>query len=404
MSPARPTEWAQPRLGAEARGAGDQRTSDAAAAPPLAGLTVLDFSTLLPGPLAGLMLAEAGATVIKVERPGLGDEMRGYAARFGDTSANFALLNRGKRSVAIDLKSPGATARLAPLLETADVLIEQFRPGVMARLGLGYEALSAINPHLVYCSITGFGQSGPRAQVAGHDLNYLALSGLLSLTRGADGAPGLPPTPIADIAGGSWPAITNILLALIARERSGRGTWIDVSMTDSLAALAYWALGQGHAAGDWPRPGAGLITGGSPRYQVYATSDGRYLAAAPLEDRFWARFCALIDLPAALREDARDPQATRDAVAARIAAATAAHWDAVFAGEDVCCCTVQTMQQAAGDLHSRSRGLFARQVSSGGRTMPALAVPIAAPLRTVALSAGPPALGEANDELLAGEA
>ena len=368
--------------------------------PPLDGLTVLDFSTLLPGPLAGLMLAEAGATVIKIERPGAGDEMRGYAPRFGTASANFALLNRGKQSLALDLKSPDARARLEPLLAKADVLIEQFRPGVMERLGLGYEALRARNPGLVYCSITGFGQNGPRAQFAGHDLNYLALSGLLGLTRGADGAPVLPMTPVADMAGGSYPALLNILLALLARQRSGQGAYLDISMTDSLYTLAYWGLAQGFAAGQWPRPGAELITGGSPRYAIYATSDGRYLAAAPLEDRFWARFCELIDLPPPLRDDGIDPAATRAAVAQRLASRSAAEWDAHFAGQDVCFCAVQSLQAATEDLQTRARGLFERQVRAAGHTMPALPLPIAPALRTAAVVDEAPALGRDNDRWL----
>jgi alpha-methylacyl-CoA racemase len=183
---------------------------------PLAGIKVIDFSTLLPGPLASLILLEAGAEVIRIERPGLSDELRDYEPRFGAASAAFALLNRGKRSIALDLKAKRATERLMPILCAADVLIEQFRPGVMARLGLGYEAIEAINPRLIYCSITGYGQSGPKAQSAGHDLNYMAETGLLHLAAGADGAPVVPPALIADIAGGSYPAALNILLALRA--------------------------------------------------------------------------------------------------------------------------------------------------------------------------------------------
>jgi crotonobetainyl-CoA:carnitine CoA-transferase CaiB-like acyl-CoA transferase len=173
---------------------------------PLSGIRVLDFSTLLPGPMAGLFLVEAGAEVIKIERPGMGDEMRTYMPRLGEDSANFVLLNRGKRSIAIDLKAPDAVTRLTPLIERSDVLIEQFRPGVMDRLGLGYAALCQINPRLIYCSITGFGQTGPRRDMAAHDLNYLALAGLLSLTGGRDSAPGMPHMPIADIAAGTYPA------------------------------------------------------------------------------------------------------------------------------------------------------------------------------------------------------
>ena len=181
---------------------------------PLDDLLVLDFSTLLPGPLASLFLSEAGARVIKIERPG-GEDMRGFPPRFGETAAPFAVLNRGKESVELDLKAPDALARLTPLITNADILIEQFRPGVMERLGFGHEALKAINPRLIYCSISGYGQQGPRAQEAGHDINYQALGGLLgqSLKRGE--APPLPPPLVADIAGGTMPAGLNSLRALL---------------------------------------------------------------------------------------------------------------------------------------------------------------------------------------------
>src|SRR3954470_10543807 len=173
---------------------------------PLKGVRVLDFSTLLPGPLATLILAEAGAEVIKIERPGRGDEMRSYEPKFGTDSVNFAMLNRGKRSIALDLKDKAALGKLKPLLVTADVVVEQFRPGVMDRLGLGYESLSKINPRIIYCAITGLGQDGPSALVAAPDLNYVAQQGLLGLAAGADGAPVVPPALIADIAGGTYPA------------------------------------------------------------------------------------------------------------------------------------------------------------------------------------------------------
>src|SRR3954462_8058065 len=195
---------------------------------PLKGICVLDFSTLLPGPLATLMMAEAGAEVIKIERPGHGDEMRSYVPKFGADSVNFALLNRGKRSIAIDLKAQGAIEKLTPLIGRADVVVEQFRPGVMDRLGLGYEALRAINPRIVYCAITGYGQYGPRADVAAHDLNYVAEAGMLGLTRSAEGAPVLPAAFVADIAGGTSPAVVNILLALRERDATGAGCKLDI--------------------------------------------------------------------------------------------------------------------------------------------------------------------------------
>jgi crotonobetainyl-CoA:carnitine CoA-transferase CaiB-like acyl-CoA transferase len=348
----------------------------------LAGIEVIDFSTLLPGPLATLLLAEAGATVTKIERPGTGDEMRSYEPRLGTTSVNFALLNRGKRSLQLDLKSPGARATLQPLLERADVLVEQFRPGVMDRLGLGYDAVAAINPRLVYCSITGYGRDGDRAARAAHDLNYVGDAGLLDLVAGRDGDPVLPPVLVADIGGGAYPAVINILLAIVERQSTGRGRRIDVAMADNVLTWMYWAIGNGLGAGRWPHRGEELLTGGSPRYRLYRTADGRHVAAAPLEDRFWANFCALIDLPAELRDDRGDPAATGAAVAELIAHGTAAEWEARFARADVCCSIVRTVQEATEDPAFAARGLFAQVTGDGaGAAMPALPVPIDPALR-----------------------
>jgi crotonobetainyl-CoA:carnitine CoA-transferase CaiB-like acyl-CoA transferase len=362
---------------------------------PLAGVCVLDFSTLLPGPLATLLLAEAGAEIIKIERPGSGDEMRSYAPKFGPSSVNFALLNRGKRSVAIDLKAPGAPARLRPLIARADVVVEQFRPGVMERLGLGYDALATINPRIVYCAITGYGQTGPKAQVAAHDLNYLAESGLLGLAAGADGAPIVPPALIADIAGGAYPAMINILLALRERESSGRGRRLDVSMADNLFTFMYWALGNGLAAGAWPRPGGELVTGGSPRYQVYRTQEGRFLAAAPLEQKFWENFCAAIGLDPQWHDDGRDPRGTRQAVALCVASRTSAQWRDALAGKDVCCAIVASVEEALADAQFRARGLFGQQLAAEGRAITALPVPVDPGFRSEAVL-GYPALGADN--------
>lgn len=359
----------------------------------LAGLRVLDFSTLLPGPLASLMLAEAGAEVVKIERPGVGDEMRTYAPKVGEESAQFALLNRGKKSISLDLKRPDALDTLQPLLAEADVLIEQFRPGVMERLGLGYEQLRQRFPRLIYCSITGFGQHGPRAQVAGHDLNYLAITGLLHLACGADGTPAMPPTPLADIAGGTYPALTNILLALIARERSGRGCRLDVSMTDSLFTLGYWALAQGLATGDWPRPGGAQVTGSSPRYRVYACADGRWLAAAPLEERFWQRFCELIELPPPLRLASAEPGLVTREVARIVASRPGTYWERLLEQEDVCCTLVRSLREALDDAHFMERGLLARRVALQGGSLPALPVPLAEPFRVADMQRTAPPLG-----------
>jgi len=357
---------------------------------PLSGVRVLDFSTLLPGPLATLLLAEAGADVLKIERPGVGDEMRTYVPRLGASSANFALLNRGKRSAVLDLKSAADLDRARALATEADVLVEQFRPGVMDRLGLGHRQLSADNPGLVYCSVTGYGQEGEQAQEAGHDLNYMAQAGLLDLVRDGRGDPALPPALIADIAGGTYPAVINILMALQARHASGRGAHLDLAMTDNLATLGYWVQAQHAGSGTWPRSGGELLTGASPRYRLYRTADDRHLAAAPLEDRFWTRFCELIELPERWRDDEVDPASTIAAVAERIAARSAAEWDTVFGGEDVCCALVSTPEEA-----HRTRPPSPRhRVVGEGYDVPALPVPLARSLRPKHSSLPYPPLGQ----------
>jgi alpha-methylacyl-CoA racemase len=343
---------------------------------PLRGIKVLDFSTLLPGPLASLMLAEAGADVVKVERPNGGDDMRRFAPEFGADSAVFALLNRGKKSMTIDLKDPAQKARVIEMVRDSDIVIEQFRPGVMDRLGLGYDALREIKPRIVYCSITGYGQSGPKAQVAGHDLNYLAETGMLSNSADANGHPVLPPGLIADIGGGALPAVFNILLALRHAESSGVGCKLDVSMSDNLFAWQYTPLALSFV-GQQSKPGSELNFGGSPRYQLYPTADGRYLAAAPMEQKFWDAFCELIGLEAALRDDSRDPGKTMAAVERIIAQRTSTQWRETFAGMDVCCSIVLTMNEALADPHFTERGLFKSTVKSGAATMPALPVPLA---------------------------
>lgn len=365
----------------------------------LEGLKVLDFSTLLPGPMAGLFLADAGADVVKIERPETGEEMRHYLPKWGGDSVNFAMLNRGKKSLALNLKDPDAKAVLEPLLQEADVVIEQFRPGVMARLGLGYEDVKALNPQIIYCSISGYGQTGPKALKAGHDLNYIGDAGLLALSHGQPEQPVLPPALIADIAGGTYPALFNILLALRARDAGKGGAHLDIAMAENLFPFLYWAMGDGQAAGQWPGNGDALVTGGSPRYQLYATADGRMLAAAPLEEKFWGTFCEAIGLDPALREDTRDPEATKAGIAALIASRDAAHWDDVFEKADCCCTIVQTIEDALEDPHFAARGVFSRKVANeAGATMRGLPTPVA---RTLAAdptgTASAPQLGADND-------
>lgn len=366
------------------------------AEPPLKDLLVLDFSTLLPGPMATLILRDAGANVIKIERPGVGDEMRSYIPAVDGESINFAMLNRGKDSLAIDLKQSGAREKLLPLIQRADVIVEQFRPGVMERLGLGYEEVKAMKKDIIYCSISGWGQSGPKATEAGHDLNYLAETGVLGLTAGSDGAPILPPILAADIAGGTYPAVINILLALRRRDRTGEGAWLDVAMGENLFPFLYWALGNANALDQWPITGGETVTGGSPRYQLYRTRDHRYIAAAPLEDKFWKSFVSVIGLASELVDDRPNPAATRAAIGDIIASRDSKDWMEKFQGVDVCCSLVLSLDEALNDRHWPARKLFDRKLNLAGRQVPALPSVVSPILRDHGTAPKAPALGASN--------
>ncbi len=315
---------------------------------PLHGVTVLDFSTLLPGPFATLMLAEAGARVIRIERPG-GEDMRRFPPIGPEGSLPFASLNAGKETVIVDLKDEAGQALAAEMAAQADVLVEQFRPGVMERLGLGYKALAIRNPRLVYCSISGFGQHGARAGQAGHDINYQALSGLLSQSLIPEQAAPLPPALIADIAGGAYPAVINILLALRERDLSGQGRHLDISMTDGSTPFAWFGLAHLRAGQAAATGGATLLTGGSPRYRLYRTRDGWFLAVGALEEKFWATFCAAIGLPEPLRAAAAPAVEAVAAIEALIGAEDAAHWRATLEPLDCCCTVVRTLEEAVAD-------------------------------------------------------
>lgn len=313
---------------------------------PLSGIKVLDLSTLLPGPLTSLFLAEAGADVVKLERPGRGDEMRSYEPKLGDASANYAVLNRGKRAFAVDFKDPAQKQRVLELAAEADIVLEQFRPGVADRLGLGYADLSAANPGLIYCSISGYGSTGGHAGKAGHDLNYLGESGLLGTVVDDRGQPSLPVTVMADIAGGTYPALVNILLALRQRDASGQGQHIEVSMAHNLQVLAYGYIATHQASGSWPQPGAEQLTGGSPRYHLYRTADDRFIACAALEQKFWARLLEILGLDEDLLDEAGREEEAIATLSQVFGAHDSAHWHAVLDDEDVCTTVVATWEEA----------------------------------------------------------
>lgn len=366
---------------------------------PLDDILVLDFSTLLPGPMATLMLVEAGAEVIKLERPGTGEDMRLTSPMVEGRSLGYAILNRGKKSIALNLKAQGAVESLSKLIKKADIIVEQFRPGVMDRLGLGYEAMKVLNPGIIYCSITGYGQTGPKRDAAGHDMNYVGDAGILSLGSGGADHPVTPFGLVADIGGGTYPAVVNILLALRQREKTGNGAHLDISMAEGAFAFAYWAHAKGVIAGEKIENGGDRLTGGTARYKLYSAGDGRQIAVGALEQKFWHAFCNAINLPSDLRDDEKDQAATMAGVSAILATKTADGWAPILDAADCCCTVVKTPLEASKDPHFTARGVFVRKVTVGSTDVVALPLPIAPEFRAKASSEiAAPDLGEHNAE------
>lgn len=356
---------------------------------PLTGLKVLDFTTMLPGPLATLFLAETGASVVKIEPPS-GERARAHVPQSHGESIPFALINRGKKSVVADLKNASELAAVKRLAADADIVVEQFRPTVMMRLGLGYDELRVINPKLIYCSITGYGQTGPSAARAGHDLNYLARSGVLSLGGDREGRAIIPPALLADIGGGTFPAALNILLALQKRQLTGVGCHIDVAITENLFAWMHHALAATSLGQNVPKGGRTRHTGGSPRYNIYQTRDDKALALAALEEKFWSQFCDLIGLSPELRDDATQPDTVRSRIAEIVSRRARAEWEDIFEGKDVCVEFVQDLFDATQDEHFVSRGVFRRTLDlQDGSQIAALPLPISRHLVDDALQRAP---------------
>jgi crotonobetainyl-CoA:carnitine CoA-transferase CaiB-like acyl-CoA transferase len=256
---------------------------------PLQGTRVLDLSRLLPGPFATLVLADLGATVDKIEDSTGGDYLRHMPPHVAGESVAFQLLNRGKRSAVLDLKKPEGRAAMKRLVASYDVLFDQFRPGVLTRLGLGYDELRAIHPRLIICALTGYGQTGDLAQRAGHDIDYLARAGILGAQGPAGGAPQVPGFQLADISGGMWCVIA-IQAALAQRARTGEGAVLDIAMTDGVLGFNAMAVGAALAGQDVKR-GDEPLTGGIAPYQTYLSSDGHPIALGALEPKFWTSFC-----------------------------------------------------------------------------------------------------------------
>ena len=339
----------------------------------LAGIRVLDFSRLAPGPMATMVLADLGAEVVKVEEPGGGRRARDERASSDQTPEEqvreelrwrtYSPLERNKRSIVLDLRSPRGREVALKLAEISDVIVEGFRPGVMDRLGLGYESIRSVNPLAVYCSISGYGQTGPRSRQAGHDLNYLAYSGALSLIGTPDGKPVVPINLLGDYAAGSMQAVVGILAALIARPATGAGQFVDISMTDGVVHMLSVEIARFLSTGQIPRAGATYLTGGAAYYNAYETEDGEAITIACNEPHFFRELCRLMDLPELIDRQFGDPERQRqnkEILQLRFRERPLAEWLDLFAGMDIPCAPVLTVDQVLSDPHLGEHRAFIR--------------------------------------------
>ena len=326
----------------------------------LNGIRVLDLSRLLPGPFLTMVLADLGADVVKIEDPRIGDYLRAMPPAKGGMSGRFLAVNRGKRSAALDLKDARARDAFLAMVERADVVVESFRPGVMDKLGLGYATLAAKNPKIVVCSISGYGQTGPYAHRAGHDLDYIALAGVLAMGGHAGGAPVMPGVQIADLAGGGLWGATAILAALVGRTRTGKGAHLDISMTEGSLTLLAAELGN-LELGAHPTRGMEALNGGLACYGVYRAKDDRYLAVGALEPKFWMALNQALGRKVDATEliGNRDKQAqVRRELEAIFATKPAAEWAAALAQHDCCVELVLEPDELSNHPLHQARGVF----------------------------------------------
>lgn len=361
--------------------------------PLLTGLTVLDLSRLLPGPFCSLYLAQLGATVIKVEEPS-GDYTRTLSPEM------FALVNRGKKSITLDLKNPADVAKLHTLVKTADVLLESFRPGVMDKLGCGYATLKAINPRLVFCALTGYGQDGPLRDKAGHDLNYCGYTGVLEQTGTADSGPAMSGFQIADLAGGALTAALGIVAAAMGAKASGEGCFVDAAMLDGTLALQAATLSTLRALDQVTPRGSDMLTGALPNYAVYETADGKHMAVGALESKFFQSFCAWIKRPDLAKmplAPGKGGAALRAEMTALFKSKTRDEWAVLLADSDCCVTPIYNPGEALETAQAKARGLV---VQANGK--PAVAMPLVFDGQRGVPVSDAPALGADNAAILSG--
>jgi alpha-methylacyl-CoA racemase len=373
------------------------------AAKPLEGVRVLDLTRLLPGPVLTLHLADLGADVIKIEDTGAGDYARSLGAPPGRTAPVFLAINRNKRGMLLDLKQAEGVRVFLELARTAHVVVEGFRPGVVDRLGVGYEAVKAVNPAIVYCAISGYGQTGPYRDLAGHDLNYCSLAGLTDQMGEAGRDPVVPNFQIADILGGALVPAMGILAALYDAQRSGQGRYVDVAMSEGVFAHNVQALSAVALRGRANGAGEDLLSGREACYRVYRTADGRHMAVGALETKFWNEVCDVVgrpDLKPHHWAAGGDPAPAIVALQTLFATRTQAQWVEAFAGHDCCVTPVRPFEEALDDPQHVARGMVVRSPHPTEGDVLQIAPPLKLSDFTFEVTRPAPASGEHTDEVL----
>lgn len=369
----------------------------------LDGLHVLDLSRLLPGPLCTMILGDLGADVVKVEQPEIGDYARFAPPLIGDTGSAFLMLNRNKRSITLNLKNAEAKEILHKLATKADVFVESYQPGVAERLGVGYPAIRKVNEHIIYCSISGYGQTGPYRDLVGHDLNYAAYSGAIGATGLKGGPPIIPAVQIADIQSAIYAAVA-ITAALYRREKTGEAEFIDVSMMDTAVASMIMPLSF-HFAGASTERGESFLSGGAPFYNVYETKDRRFISIASLEPKFWAELCNALGV-----EEYQDQQIVSAEVSQQIRADLAEkfrekkrdEWIKILNEREIPCAPVYDVSEVPADPQVRARKMIFEMETEAFGKLNQLATPIRISHNPLVVRSGPPKLGQHTLEILRG--
>ncbi len=374
---------------------------------PLDGIKVVDLSLLLPGPLCSMHLGDMGADVIKVENPRAADLTRYMGEKFereGESETGmFLMINRNKRAITLNLKRPEGREVLLKLLEDADILLEGFRPDALKGMGLGYDELKEKFPRLIYCAISGYGATGPYKPLAGHDGNYISYSGLLGITGEKDGAPTLPGFQVADIGGGTQAALVSILGALVARGRTGKGQFLDISMMDGAFSFLSLHAGEYIASGESPRRGDMPLSGALPNYNVYKCKDGKYVMLGALEERFFRMFLRQVGKEDLLEGRELTPEGLAEVkpeIEAIFASRDRDEWKELFAHPDVCLAPVNSVEEAFQDPQLKERGMIVEMEHPKLGDVMMIGSPFRFSETPCTYRMHPPGHGEHTDEIL----